>query len=106
MKKTLTTIAVLMAIATTAAAQTTPTKGAQTTATNDTTLVNASAKVRFFSQTSPDGKVQYFAEVDGETYSSNKTSAQRFAVTRRFGGQPNVILIESKKTQRRRISVL
>ena len=49
MKKTLTTIAVLMAIATTAAAQTTPTKGAQTTATYDTTLVNASAKVRFFS---------------------------------------------------------
>lgn len=105
MKKTLTTIAVLMAIATTAAAQTTPTKGAQT-ATNDTTLVSASAKVRFFSQTSPDGKVQYFAEVDGQTYPSNKTSAQRFAVTRRFKGTPNVVLIESKKTQRRRISVL
>lgn len=103
MKRAFISIAVLAGLLMTAQAQE---ENGKTTATNDTTLVSSTASIRFFSETDKTDKVHYYCEIDGKTYDSNKTSAQRFAITRRFGGHPNVVYITNKKTARRRVSVL
>lgn len=105
MKRAFISIAVL-AVMLTAQAQEKEGRTSSPTATNDTTLVASSANVRFFSETDRTDKVRYYCEIDGKTYESNKTASQRFAITRRFGGTPNVVFITNKKTARRRVSVL
>lgn len=99
MKRVILTMAVAFGMMVTASAQ------SRSESANDTTLVK-STNIEFFSQRTPDGKEQYYCKVDGVTYKSNKTSAKRFAVGRRFGGQPIVAYITNEKTKSRRISVL
>lgn len=102
MKKTLISFA-LMVVAIAASAET------KTKAQNDTTLVNSAKVVRFEKETYPsktgEVKESYTATLDGETYPSNKTSAKRYALIRRHGGTPAVVIITTP-SGKKRIAVL
>ena len=102
MKKTLTTLALLLAISAGLSAENKP------KAVNDTTLV--AGIVRFDKETFPsktgEKKEIYTATTqDGQTLPSNKTSAKRYELIRRHGGTPAVVLITTP-SGKKRIAVL
>lgn len=75
---------------------------------NDTTLVRSS-NIEFSVETETnkagESKTAYYCTIDGKTYASNKTSANRYALIRRFGGNACVVIITTA-TGRQRIAVL
>lgn len=96
MKKTLLTICALLVGAHLLSAQ------------NDTTLVRK--PVRFETETfvSDKGntKETTTATIDGKTYPTTKTAANRHAMILRFGGSPAVAIVTNEKTKKQRVIVL
>lgn len=78
-------------------------------AQNDTTLVRSS-NIRFETETFTSDKgntsIKYWAIVEGNRYESNKTSAERYATIKRFGGQPCVCKVRNPKSRKERIVTL
>ena len=96
MKKTILTICALLVGAHLLSAQ------------NDTTLVKKA--VRFETETfvSDKGntKETTTATIDGTTYPSSKSAAQRYETALRHGGTPNVAIVTNEKTKKQRVIVL
>lgn len=99
MKKTFITIAFAIAMAVSA-------NGA-TKAVNDTTKVSASTPIKVETETATkkdgESKTEYYLTIGGVTYKSNKTSAERYAVITRFGGQPCVVIITNASGKKRAV---
>lgn len=77
-------------------------------AQNDTTLVNKPVKWETETITTRSSKssVKYYAIIDGKYYDSTKTAMKRYNDTIKFGGRPNVAIIENKKKTNSKIIVL
>lgn len=97
MKRTIVSLSVLLALTGFAYGQ------------NDTTLVKTANpkwdKVEYVSKKTGEVKTEYIVIVDGKEYRSNKTSSERYALIRRFGGVPCVVKITTKSGSER-IAVL
>lgn len=74
---------------------------AQDKAKNDTMVVKATSikweTEVLVSQKTGKSRTDYYATIDGVTYPTNKTSMQRYATIKRFGGEPCVALINKKR---------
>lgn len=81
-----------------------------TRANNDTTLVAKSSSIRFESETltnkAGESRVSYFAIIDGKVYPTNKTSVNRYALIKRFGGEACLVYITNKNTNKTRVTAL
>ncbi|MBP3201323.1 MAG: hypothetical protein J6M39_06730 [Lachnospiraceae bacterium] len=77
-------------------------------AQNDTTLINKPVKFEYETIKTKSGKetVKYYAIVDGKYYDSSKTATKRYYQTIKFGGKPNVAIVENKKKTNSKIIVL
>lgn len=77
-------------------------------AQNDTTLVNKPVKFEYEKITTKSGKktIKYYAIIDGKYYDSNKTAAKRYYQTIKFGGKPNIAVVENKKKTNKKVIVL
>ena len=77
-------------------------------AQNDTTLVNKSVKFETEIVKTKSGKetVKYYAIIDGKYYDSSKTAAKRYYQTIKFGGIPNVAIVENKKKTNSKVIIL
>lgn len=77
-------------------------------AQNDTTLINK--KVTFDKEVvvTKSGKenVKYYAIIDGKYYDTTKTTIKRYKTIVKFGGIPNVAIVENKKKTNSKIIVL
>lgn len=73
-------------------------------AQNDTTLVKTAKQIEWVKDTTTDKagetKTQYYVTIDGKTYKSNKTSAVRYELIKRHGGQPCLVYIKNTKGTR------
>ena len=77
-------------------------------AENDTTLVHKPVKWETETVITKSGKssIKYYAIIDGKYYDSTKTAMKRYNDTIRFGGTPNVAIVENKKKTNSKIIVL
>lgn len=77
-------------------------------AQNDTTLVNKPVEFETEIIKTKSGKetVKYYAIIDGKYYDSSKTAIKRYYQTIKFGGKPNVAIIENKKKTNRKVIIL
>lgn len=77
-------------------------------AQNDTTLIHKPVRFETEHVTTKSGKtsVKYYAVIDGKYYDSNKTAMKRYKDAKRFGGTPNVAIVENKKKTNSKIIVL
>lgn len=77
-------------------------------AQNDTTLVNKPVKFETEIVKTKSGKetVKYYAIIDSKYYDSNKTAAKRYYQTIKFGGKPNVAIVENKKKTNSKVIIL
>lgn len=71
-------------------------------AQNDTTIVKKDVRFDKETYTSKNGdtKEYYYAYIEDECYSSNKTSYERYKAYKRFGIKPTYALITNKKGKR------
>jgi len=79
-------------------------------AQNDTTRVESRnvkfEKVAWTNDKTNEVKQEYYVTIDGKTYKTTKTSAERFATIVKFGGTPCVVKITNKSNTDGRIAVL
>lgn len=77
-------------------------------AQNDTTLVNKPVKWETETVITKSGKesTKYYAIIDGKYYDSSKTAMKRYNDAVKFGGTPNVAIVENKKKTNSKIIVL
>lgn len=77
-------------------------------AQNDTTLINKPVKFETEIIKTKSGKetVKYYAIIDDKYYDSSKTAAKRYYQTIKFGGKPNVAIVENKRKTNFKIIVL
>lgn len=77
-------------------------------AQNDTTLINRPVKFETEIIRTKSGKetIKYYAIIDGKYYDSNKTAAKRYHQTIKFGGKPNIAVVENKKKTNRKVIIL
>lgn len=77
-------------------------------AQNDTTLINKPVKFETEIIKTKSGKktIKYYAIIDGKYYDSSKTAAKRYYQTTKFGGKPNVAIIQNKKRTNRKVIIL
>lgn len=75
---------------------------------NDTTLVNKPVKWETETVITKSGKesTKYYAIIDGKYYDSSKTAMKRYNDAVKFGGTPNVAIVENKKKTNSKIIVL
>ena len=82
--------------------------GERTPSRNDTTLVH-SKDIRFEGDTlttkAGETKVSYVVSIDGKVYPTNKTTATRFALIKRHGGECCLVYI-TNKTGKTRVTAL
>ena len=78
-------------------------------ANNDTTLVH-SKDIRFDTDTlrtkAGEVKVSYAVSIDGKVYPTNKTTANRYSVIKRFGGECCLVYIRNTNTDKTRVTAL
>lgn len=77
-------------------------------AQNDTILINKPVKFERELIKTKSGKetIRYYAIIDGVYYDSSKTAMKRYYETIRFGGKPNVAVIQNKKRTNRKVIIL
>lgn len=77
-------------------------------AQNDTTLINKPVKFEKELIKTKSGKeaIKYYAVIDGIYYDSSKTAASRYHQTIKFGGIPNVAIVENKKKTNSKVIIL
>lgn len=79
-----------------------------TYAQNDTTIIHKTVKFESEIITTKSGKssIKYYAVIDGKYYDSSKTAMKRYNDIIRFGGIPNVAIVENKKKTNSKIIIL
>lgn len=77
-------------------------------AQNDTTLIRKPVRFEYETVTTKTGKssIKYYAIVDGKYYDTTKTAIKRYHDAIKFGGTPNVAIVENKKKTNSKIIVL
>ena len=77
-------------------------------AQSDTTRVSGGIRFEKEVLTTKTGKTveKVYANYNGETYESNKTSMKRYYLIRKYGGQPCAVMITNKRSKSKKIIVL
>lgn len=77
-------------------------------AQTDTILVNKPVRFETETITTRSGKssVKYYAIIDNKYYDSTKTAMKRYNTAIKFGGKPNVAVVENKKKTNCKVIVL